>query len=230
VQGRKLLGGGRGRGGDAEELVVTAYGPPDVDRGLIESLRLGETSATEHLITIYRNRAYRQALRICGKAEDAEEAVQDAFCAVIRSVDRFRGEAAFSSWLYRIVANAAYDKLRGRRRELPLIDEQGQHVAPMHDWPARLGDESADTELRMTLTSALEELPAGARTLVLLHYVEGLSGREIAAALKISVHNVKVRVHRARLFLRKRLCGAVCGNASRRQEALRGGNGSSRER
>jgi RNA polymerase sigma-70 factor (ECF subfamily) len=186
----------------------------DREDGLVEALRLGEPGAAKQLVTAYGDRAYRLAIRITGNGQDAEEVVQDAFWAVIRKIDTFRGDAAFGSWLYRIVANAAYQKLRGRRgrrtdasldEALPGFDEQGRHVAPSADWSARVDDASRQTDLRMALTSALDELPANYRTVVVLHDVEGLSHLEIAETLNISVPNVKTRVHRARLFLRKRL-------------------------
>jgi RNA polymerase sigma-70 factor, ECF subfamily len=208
---------------DARRSVEGQHARVDVDRRLVESLRLGESSAVEQLIAVYGNRAYRLAIRISGSERDAEEIVQDAFWAVIRRVDTFRGDAAFGSWLYRIVANAAYQKLRARRRErsdvslddvLPFFDERGRHVAPMADWSTRLADRSIQTELRMTLTSALEELPAAGRAALWLHDVEGLSAREIAETLHMKVASVKSRVHRARLFLRKRLGGAVLGSGA----------------
>lgn len=88
----------------------------DADLELVEPLRRGEASATERLVARYGDLAYRLAIRLCGREEDAEEVVQDAFWAVIRKVDTFRGEAAFGSWFYRIVANAAILKVRGASR------------------------------------------------------------------------------------------------------------------
>src|SRR5262250_289269 len=93
-------------------------GPPRADRDgdLVGALRRGEARAAELLVTRYSERAYCLASRITGNGEDAEEVVQDAFWAVVRKIDSFRGEAAFGSWLHRIVANAAYEKLRRRQR------------------------------------------------------------------------------------------------------------------
>jgi len=151
---------------------------------------------------------------ITGNAEDAEEVVQDVFWTVVRKIDTFRGESAFGSWLYRIVANAAYQKVRGRQSRraevslddvLPLFDERGQHVAPMADWSSRVDDHAVQIDLRMALTSAIDKLPADYRTAVLLRDVEGLSHLQIAEVLSLSVPTVKSRVHRARLFLRKEL-------------------------
>jgi RNA polymerase sigma-70 factor, ECF subfamily len=186
----------------------------DRDCELVEDLRLGEPTAVERLVAIYGDRAYRLARGITGNAEDAEEVVQDVFWAVVRKVDTFRGESAFGSWLYRIVANAAYQKVRGRRSRradlplddlLPLLDEQGRHVAPVADWSARVDDPAVQTELRVALTSAIDKLPADYRTALLLRDVEGLSHLEMAEVLRLGVPTVKSRVHRARLFLRKQL-------------------------
>jgi RNA polymerase sigma-70 factor (ECF subfamily) len=190
----------------------------DRDRELVEALRLHEPTAVERLVAAYGDRAYRLASGITGNAQDAEEVVQDVFWTVVRKIDTFRGESAFGSWFYRIVANAAYQKVRGgqsRRGDLslddvlPFFDEQGRHVAPMTDWTARVEDHAVQTELRVALTSAIDELPPDHRTAVLLRDVEGLSHLQIADVLGVSVPTVKSRVHRARLLLRKQLGAAL---------------------
>src|SRR5258708_38465869 len=97
----------------------------DRDHGLVEALRLHEPTAAERLVAAYGDRAYRLASGITGNAQDAEEVVQDVFWTVVRKIDTFRGESAFGSWFYRIVANAAYRKIRGgqsRRGDLSLDD------------------------------------------------------------------------------------------------------------
>ncbi len=186
----------------------------DRDDLLVKALQRREPAAAERLVASYSDRAYRLASGIAGNARDAEEVVQDAFWAVVRKIDTFRGESAFGSWFYRIVANAAYQKLRhrpGRRSEisldevLPLLHENGQHAAPIADWSPSVDDPSRQTELRMALTAAIDELPLDYRTAVILHDVEGLSNVEVAGSLGITVANAKSRTHRARLFLRKRL-------------------------
>jgi len=186
----------------------------DRDRQLVEALRRREPAAAECLVAKYGDRAYRLATGIAGNSQDAEEVVQDAFWTVVRKIDTFRGESAFGSWFYRIVANAAYQRLRrwpGRRSEipldevLPLFHENGQHAAPIADWSPSVDDPSRQTELRMALTAALAELPLHYRTALILHDVEGLSNVAVAETLGLGVPNVKSRVHRARLFLRKRL-------------------------
>ncbi len=126
----------------------------DRDGRLLKALRRREPAAAELLVATYGDRAYRLASGIAGNARDAEEVVQDAFWTVVRKIDTFRGESAFGSWFYRIVANAAYQKLRhrpGRRSEisldevLPRFLESGQHAAPIGDWSPSLDDPSRQT-------------------------------------------------------------------------------------
>src|SRR5437867_11695710 len=190
----------------------------DRDRRLVEALQQQEPTAAEQLIATYGDRAYRLATSITGNGQDGEEVVQDAFWTVVRKIDSFRGESAFGSWLYRIVANAAYQKLRtrqSRRRDvswddvMPVFDERGCHAVPMPDWSPRVDDPSIQTELRLALTSAIEELPAAYRSVLVLRDVRGLSNPEIAEVMGLSIPVVKTRVHRARLFLRKQLGDAM---------------------
>jgi RNA polymerase sigma-70 factor (ECF subfamily) len=187
------------------------------DRDLIAALGHGDRDGAEELLATYGDRAYRLAIRVTGNAEDAEEVVQDAFVSVIRKIDTFRRESAFGSWLYRIVANAAYQKLRSKRgrdhlsfdEAMPAFDEQGRHVSPSEDWSQRAADPSRRAVVRTALTSALDELPPEARTLLMLHDVEGLSNGEVAEAMNLSISAVKSRVHRARLFVRKRVGDSI---------------------
>jgi len=186
----------------------------DRDQDLLQSLRRREPMAAERLVSTYGERAYRLASRITGNGEDAQEVVQDAFWTVIRKIDMFRGESAFGSWLYRIVANAAYQKLRGRQGRrlelsldevLPDFDERGCHAEPVADWSQAANDPAVQAELRTTLSAAIDELPAAYRAVLVLRDLEGRSNAEIAGALGLTIAVVKTRAHRARLFLRKRL-------------------------
>src|SRR5436309_8330810 len=88
----------------------------DPDQKLLTALRQRESTAAEALITAYGDRAYRLAVRITGNKQDAEEAVQDAFWSVVRKIDTFRGDSAFGSCVYRIISNAAYERIRRRPR------------------------------------------------------------------------------------------------------------------
>ena len=187
---------------------------PDGDAPLVEALRREDPGAATTLVDAYGDRVYRLALRITGSNEDAEEAAQDALWTAVRKIHTFKGEAAFGSWLYRIAANAAYQKLRVRKGKaleialddvLPALDGDGRHFEPMDDWSRRVDETALQGELRRVLTAAIDGLPPDYRTALVLHDVEGLSNPDIAEALGISLPAVKSRVHRSRLFVRQRL-------------------------
>ena len=187
--------------------------PIDPDAALVARLRRAEPGGAEALVEAYSARAYRLAARITGNAADAEEVVQDALWTVARKIDTFRGDSAFGSWLYRIVANAAYQKVRKLRRRaevsledvLPTFGEDGAHVAAVDDWSAQVDDPARQLDVRRALSEALDMLPARDRAAVILRDMEGVSIAELAETLSLSVPNTKSRIHRARLFLRKRL-------------------------
>jgi RNA polymerase sigma-70 factor (ECF subfamily) len=186
----------------------------DADADLVEALRREAPDAAERLVERFGDRVYRLAMRITGLNEDAEEAAQDALWTAARKIHMFKGESAFGSWIYRITANAAYQKLRTRRQKsseialddvLPSLDGDGHHFEPMDDWTNRVDEKALQGELRQVLTEAIDTLPPDYRTALVLHDVEGVSNPDIAEALGISLPAVKSRVHRSRLFVRKRL-------------------------
>jgi RNA polymerase sigma-70 factor (ECF subfamily) len=186
----------------------------DADADLVEALRREDPDAAERLVERYGDRVYRLAMRITGLREDAEEAAQDALWTIARKVNMFKGESAFGSWIYRITANAAYQKLRTRRQKsaeialddvMPALDGDGRHFEPMDDWSNRVDEKALQGELRRVLEHAIDGLPADYRTALVLHDIEGLSNPDIAEALNISLPAVKSRVHRSRLFVRKQL-------------------------
>jgi len=193
---------------------------PDADAALVDALRRDDPEAPELLVGTYGDRVYRLALRITGGNEDAEEVAQDALWTAARKIQTFKGESAFGSWLYRITANAAYQKLRARRSKareialddvLPVLDEDGRHFEPMADWSSRVDEQALQGELRRVLTEAIDTLPADYRTALVMHDVEGLSNPDIAEALGLSLPAVKSRVHRSRLYVRQRLAAYMGG-------------------
>lgn len=186
----------------------------DRDAALVEALRNGDPHAMEQLVETYADRAYRLTLRITGSKEDAEEATQDALWTAGRKIHTFKGDSAFGSWLYRIATNAAYMKLRARKAKareiaiedvLPALDDGGLHFEPMDDWSPRVEEQTLNGELRDVLDAAIAELPPDYRTALVLHDIEGLPNPDVAETLGISLPAVKSRIHRSRLYLRKRL-------------------------
>jgi len=193
---------GRAAGADERRLLFVRKAV-DPDAALLAELRRGAAGAAEWLVDAFGDRVYHLAMRITSNASDAEEVTQDTLWTVSRKIDTFRGEAAFRSWVFRIAANTAYQKLRrgrSRRSEVswddlaPVIDDKGKHTDP-----------AGTCELKTILGVAIAGLPQGYRTAFLLHDVEGLSILEIAQTLQMKPGTIKSRVHRARLLLRSRL-------------------------
>src|ERR1700738_1408896 len=169
VMERPLRGGTR----DPPPLPVRRGAAADRDAALVERLRRHEEGAAEALVAQYGDRASRLAMRITNNSSDAEEVVQDALWTASRKIDTFRGTAAFGSWVYRITANAAYQKRRGRRsrrhevpREdpFPSFDDNGQHAGVAVDWSRRLTDPAIEGELKRVLCAAIDELSPASRT------------------------------------------------------------------
>ncbi len=183
------------------------------DERLHQELLLQSSEAVEELVARFGPKTYRLALRITGKPEDAQEVTQDVLWRVVRKIDTFKGESALGSWIYRITANAAYQKIRGRRDRfeiswdemLPAFDGDGHFVEPVRDWTQAFEDPALQTEARTRLRDAIDSLPPDYRTAFVLHDMEGLPNPEVAELLGISLPAVKSRVHRSRLFLRQRL-------------------------
>src|SRR5262245_1438781 len=203
----------------------------DRDEELVEALRLREPTAAERLMTRYADRVYRLAVRITGNAADAEEVVQDAILNAIRKIDTFRGDSSLGSWLYRITANVAYEKLRGGRHRrdeisldevLPMFNDNGHVAETICDWSESIHDPAVQLELRAALISAIGDLTVKYRAVLVLRDVEGMSMTEVADCTGTTVAAAKTRAHRARLFLRKRLSIFMAGVTERATRPSKG--------
>ena len=150
------------------------------------------------------------ARRFLPSEEDARDAVQDAFLSAFRSIGRFEGQARLSTWLHRIVVNAALMKLRTRRRKpeqsieelLPGFLEDGHLARPAVEWRKPAEDPVEREQLRALLRDSIDQLPEGYRNVILLRDIEEFDTEETAKMLKLSAAAVKTRLHRARLALR----------------------------
>jgi RNA polymerase sigma-70 factor, ECF subfamily len=174
-----------------------------VSRELLAACRRGDPRAFEEVVRTTHRQVYTQAFRLVGDRQEAEDVAQEAYLRVFRGLSSFRGDSLFETWLYRIVANAAMSHLRRKGRFGVLLAEPAEEGAELPS-DLRLAEEAVD---RDTLARALEALPDGSRTVVLLKDVYGLSCQEIGDELGISEGAVKVRLHRARKRLKEMLYG-----------------------
>jgi RNA polymerase sigma-70 factor (ECF subfamily) len=181
---------------------------PDPDSELVERWQDGDLYAFEALICRHEQRVFRLLMRMLGSREEAEDVAQEAFLSLYRHGHRFRREARFSTFLYRVAANAALNRRRtlGRSRARDKRLEQRQAVGiDLPVSPRDPEDAAAGAEVRAKVQNALLELPMDLRLAVVLYDIEGLAYGEIAGALGIPEGTVKSRIHRARRALRDRL-------------------------
>jgi len=153
---------------------------PDAD--LADGCRSRSVAAYERLYNVHGARMKSIALNILGNRADAEDAVQEAFLRIYRSVGRFRGESAFTTWIYRVVVSACYDLARKRRRRKPEVQEK---ELPSGTLELQVSG-NPDHPLRLTLEQHLAKLTERSRAVFLLFEVEGFKHREIAEILNIS--------------------------------------------
>ncbi len=180
------------------------------DVELVARAREGDVQAFEALVERHRDAVYGLCVRLLRSPADAAEATQDAFLKAFTSLNEFRGEAAFASWLYRIAANFALMRLRKRttRNEVeeplegPQFNERGSLIESVIDPGPTAEGQLIDEELKKAIEEATDKLPETHRQVFLLRDVEGLSYEAIAELIQESVPAVKSRLHRARLALR----------------------------
>lgn len=190
----------------------TAAAPASTEADLVARLRSGDDAAYEQVVRELGGRLLAVARRITRTQADAEDAVQEAFLSAFRSIEDFDGRAALSTWLHRIVVNAALMRLRQSKRDRSVsIDallpsfEGGLHRDHPRRWPGDADDGPARTEDSAEVWKALEQLPDEFRAVVVLRDVEGLDSKAVAASLGISDALVRQRLHRGRLALMKLL-------------------------
>ena len=169
------------------------------EQALLNKVRAGDVVAERELYDTHVDRVFRFAYRMSGDATIAQDITQDTFVRVFARLDGFRGEAAFSTWLYAIARSVALNTLRKvkqlRNRETDLEDSQGIAPVPFDDEP----------DLTCRLHEAIDELPEKHRTVFLMHDVEGFKHHEIAQVMGTRVGTSKSHLSRARAQLRNAL-------------------------
>jgi len=194
------------------------------EQELIGRMQAGDSTAVSDLASTYGPRIHQLAFRYLKNWEDAEEVTQDVLLKVHRKIDAFRGDAALSSWIYRITFNTAMSRLRNGRfsrpYEVPRQDESPEH-SPQDpaDWSSLADDQVMRGQLRDRLIKALTHLPEVYRVPVILRDIQGLSTEEASAILRVKPQTLKSRLHRGRLILRQHLGEFAGGLAMHAREA-----------
>lgn len=181
------------------------------EQELVAAARGGDADAFARLVEANQNRIYSLALRMVGNPEDAADLAQEAFLSAWRGLERFQGEAAFSTWLYRLTSNACIDFLRREKRKraaggiLSLDDTEEGMTLDLPDYGADPHRQLERGEVREAIAEGLAALSPEHRGVLTLREVSGLSYAEIADLLGLEEGTVKSRISRARLALRKKL-------------------------
>ena len=188
---------------------------------LLERLKAGDEQALSDLSDAYRTKIYQLAFRYLRNKEDAEEVTQDVLFKVYRKVGAFRGDAALSSWMYRITFNAAmsrlrtahYQRMQDEDRQSASID--GEPLTAAHgdvaDYSDMADEQVLRSQLRQRVFDAILALPAIYRAPVMLRDIQGMSTEEASAMLRVKDQTLKSRLHRGRLILRKQLADFADG-------------------
>jgi RNA polymerase sigma-70 factor, ECF subfamily len=190
---------------------------------LLARLKTGDEQALVDLADEFGTKIYQLAFRYLRNKEDAEEVTQDVLFKVYRKVDAFRGDAALSSWIYRITFNAAMSRLRTAKYQRSQDDDRQAAAADVDlngdasrakdvaDWSDLPDEQVLRSQLRARVMRAILALPAIYRAPVMLRDIQGMSTEEASAMLRVKDQTLKSRLHRGRLILRKQLADFAGG-------------------
>ena len=185
----------------------------DKDTELVRAINSGRQDLFYELVNRYEKSLYNFGLRMCDNPSDAEDMVQDTFLNVFKYLEGFRYETKFRNWLYRVATSACLKKKRRSKyapdRELSLDEflpaDESAASTDLPRWASQPLEQVLDGELAGVIRQALLDLPEKYRLVVVLRDVEGFTTQESAEILNLTPTNIKVRLHRARLFLREAL-------------------------
>ena len=177
---------------------------------LIEQLRQGDEAAFKTIVTTWQDMVYNTAIGILQNAEDAEDVSQEVFLQVHESIESFKGESKFSTWLYRITITKSMDHIRKKKRKKRFAKLQSlfsQDNRPIYDPPdfQHPGVTLDNKEKAATLLKAVKKLPENQQIAFTLHKLEGLSYQEVSEVMKTSVSSIESLLHRAKNNLKKSL-------------------------
>lgn len=180
---------------------------------LVRELQGGNLEAFDKIADLYQKKIYALSFNLTRNAMDAQDVAQDVLLTLFKKINTFQGKSAFSSWVYRITLNATYMKLRSKKKDqsisldelLPSFNGSGFQQEKLQDWSETTESLLFSNETKEVIQKAVDQLPEKEKVVFLLRDVEGLSTEKVSEILDLTVPAVKSRLHRARLFLRKKL-------------------------
>ena len=197
-----------------------------LEEALVRDFQDGDLKAYDKIADIYQKKIYGLSFNLTRNQMDAQDVTQEVLLTLFRKIHTFQGKSAFSSWVYRITLNASYMKLRSKKKEpnvsidelMPSFNGAGFQQEKIQDWSENTESLLFTNETRDVISKAIDLLPEKEKVVFLLRDVEGLSTEKAGEILDLTVPAVKSRLHRARLFLRKKLSSYFEEFSSRKVE------------
>lgn len=184
----------------------------ETDAQIIEQIRKGNERKYALLVDRHKDRAFTLAVRLMGDRQEAEEVVQDGFMRAFRNLEQFRGDAKFSTWLYRIVYNLCMTRVSRRRPRCETLEvESDTHGNVVVDDELRIDEHLEDEEFKTIVREEADRLPEKYRAVVTLFYLQDMSYEELGNVLNLPLGTVKTNLFRARDLLRKRVLSRLKG-------------------
>ncbi len=185
----------------------------ELDDRLVQEMKEGKMEAFDQIAQIYQRKIYALAFNLTRNQMDAQDVAQEVLLSIFKKIHTFQGKSAFSSWVYRITLNASYMKLRTKKKDqfvsldemMPSFNNSGFQQEKLLDWSDSTDSLLFSNETKEVIEKAVALLPEKEKVVFLLRDVEGLSTEKVGEILDLSIPAVKSRLHRARLFLRKKL-------------------------
>jgi RNA polymerase sigma-70 factor (ECF subfamily) len=195
------------------------------DADVVRLAQHGDAAAFERIYRLHRRKVYNLCLRMTGDRTEAEDLTQDVFLQLLRKIDTFRGESAFSTWLHRMSVNIVLMRFRKKPKAETPLDTIINPEEESRTLPKEFGQ--PDLRLngvidRITVQAAINDLPPGYKVMFILHDIEGYNHDEIAEMFGCSVGNSKSQVHKARLRLRELLQNAIGRTRHRHLRSMQG--------
>ena len=186
-----------------------------IEEDLVRKFQGGDLEAFDKLAQIYQKKIYGLSFNLTRNQMDAQDVTQEVLLTIYRKVHTFQGKSAFSSWVYRVTLNATYMKLRSKKKDpkisiedmLPSFNGSGYQQEKIQDWSENTESLLFTNETKSVIQKAVDQLPEKEKVVFMLRDVEGLSTEKVGKILDLTIPAVKSRLHRARLFLRKKLSG-----------------------
>ncbi len=192
---------------------MSSQAEKEQDEILVRDMKAGKMEAFDKIVELYQRKIYALAFNMTRNQMDAQDVAQDVLLSIYKKIHTFQGKSAFSSWVYRITLNATYMKLRNKKKEqhisldemLPSFNNSGYQVEKITDWSENTESLLFTNEMKSNIGKAVDQLPEKEKVVFILRDVEGFSTEKVSEILDLTIPAVKSRLHRARLFLRKKL-------------------------